>query len=192
MGYPALRGGDERMGRRRKGLARSETLTVRLDPKLRYLAELAGRKQRRTLSSFVEWAIEDSLSRIPIDATFEGEPIMMSDVARSLWDIEESDRFAKLGIRYPDLLNHEEAMLWKIIRECGYLWRGQYEGPRQEWAWKIDEDSLVFERLRESWSVLKAVASGEAEKSALPTWQRYKPSTPPSAKTSKDDDDIPF
>ena len=42
-------------------LARSETVTVRLAPKLRYLAELAARKQRRTLSSFIEWAIEETL-----------------------------------------------------------------------------------------------------------------------------------
>ena len=41
---------------KRKGgggkLARSETVTVRLDPKLRYLAELAARIQRRSVSSF--------------------------------------------------------------------------------------------------------------------------------------------
>ena len=54
---------------KRKGgskLARSETVTVRLDPKLRYLAELAARKQRRSLSSYIEWAVEDSLSRVPL------------------------------------------------------------------------------------------------------------------------------
>ncbi len=36
-------------------------LTVRLDPRLRYLADIAARKQRRTLASFIEWAIEQSL-----------------------------------------------------------------------------------------------------------------------------------
>jgi hypothetical protein len=39
-------------------LSRSETVTVRLDPKLRYLAELAARLHRRTLSSYIEWAIK--------------------------------------------------------------------------------------------------------------------------------------
>ena len=37
-------------------LNRTETVTIRLDPKLRYLTELAARKQRRTVSSFIEWA----------------------------------------------------------------------------------------------------------------------------------------
>ena len=41
---------------------RSEVVTVRLDPKLKYLAELAARKHRRPLSSFIEWAVEQSLS----------------------------------------------------------------------------------------------------------------------------------
>ena len=43
-------------------LSRSETVTVRLDPKLRYLAELGARSQRRTVSSF----IENPLSSTPV------------------------------------------------------------------------------------------------------------------------------
>ena len=42
-------------------LSRSETVTVRLDPKLRYLAELAARLHRRTLSSYIEWSIKEAL-----------------------------------------------------------------------------------------------------------------------------------
>lgn len=44
--------------------SRSETVTVRLKPKTKYLAELAARKQRRTLSSFIECAAADSLNRV--------------------------------------------------------------------------------------------------------------------------------
>lgn len=43
--------------------ARSVTVTARLDRRLRYLAEIAARAQRRTLSSFIEWAIRDSIRR---------------------------------------------------------------------------------------------------------------------------------
>jgi len=45
-------------------LNRSETVTIRLDPKLRYLTELAARQQRRTLSSFIEWAIDSALKDV--------------------------------------------------------------------------------------------------------------------------------
>src|SRR5688572_20503606 len=55
---PARKGGAK--------LNRSETVTVRLDPKLNYLCELAARAQRRTKSSFIEWAIADSLGSVSL------------------------------------------------------------------------------------------------------------------------------
>ena len=43
-------------------------------------------------------------------------------VASSLWDVDEPDRFAKLALYYPDLLNHEEQSIWKLVRECRFVW----------------------------------------------------------------------
>ncbi|MBK7898409.1 MAG: hypothetical protein IPJ99_03395 [Betaproteobacteria bacterium] len=108
---------------KRKGgggkLARSETVTVRLDPKLRYLAELAARKQRRTVSSFIEWAVEESLSHVNLreesgDSRDDYQrAISIAGMADGLWDIDEADRLAKLALQFPELLNHEEQVLWK-------------------------------------------------------------------------------
>src|ERR1035437_5774567 len=78
---------------------KSEVVTVRLDPKLKYLAELAARRLRRTLSSYIEWAIEDSLSRVNVDAS--GFQVTFADKASSLWDVDEPDRFTKLALNYP-------------------------------------------------------------------------------------------
>ena len=86
-------------------LQRSETVTIRLDPKLRYLAELAARRQRRTVSSFVEWAIEHALS----DVILEGgthEEMSVDLAAFFLWEPHEADRFAKLALYYPHLLTY--------------------------------------------------------------------------------------
>src|ERR1700730_8829890 len=74
-------------------LSRSETVTVRLDPKLRYLAELAARKQRRTLSSFIEWAIEENLKNIHLDDGSDSSKSIASQSAE-LWDVDAPDRFA--------------------------------------------------------------------------------------------------
>ena len=64
-------------------LTRTQVVTVRLDQKLRYLAELAALKQRRTLSSYIEWAIQDSLSRVPlIEGTgFNDQSVTVQDEA---------------------------------------------------------------------------------------------------------------
>ena len=171
-------------------LARSETVTVRLDPKLRYLAELAALRHRRTLSSFFEWAIEDSLNRVKLREGSGYNNDMgstVSDDAEFLWDVDESDRFAKLALRYPELLTHDEQKRWKLIRENGYLWRGR-SGP-ERWEWTVKEQSLILPRLRESWDQFCAVSRGERDASVLPTWADKKEE---DAKAEEADNDIPF
>ena len=146
-------------GKRGGKLARSETVTVRLDPKLRYLADLAARKQRRTLSSYIEWAIEDSLSRVALSQEdMNGLALTFADEASNLWDVDDADRFAKLALRYPHLLRHDEQVMWKLIRECGYLWDGHY-GPSHAngvWTWQVEESSLRLDRLRDTWEIGRA------------------------------------
>lgn len=167
-------------------LSRSETVTVRLDPKLRYLAELAARKQRRTLSSFVEWAVQDCLERERLSESWGDNPgVSIADEASQLWDVDDADRFAKLALHHPEMLTHEEQIRWKLVRENGYLWRGKYEGTTREWTWRVDESRLIFARLREHWDVFCAVAKGEADKEKLPTWLKKDPE-------STDNSDIPF
>lgn len=157
-------GDKSRAGAKRKGggaqLNRSETVTVRLDPKLRYLAELASRKQRRTLSSFIEWAIEDSLGRVYLgEGGYNNDPNpTIADESTNLWDVDDPDRFAKLALGYPDLLTHEEQKRWKLIRENGSLWKGH----------KVDYQALCLDRLRKHWDNFCAVARGESSKDTLP------------------------
>lgn len=156
-------------------LSRSETVTVRLDPKLRYFAELAARKQRRTLSSFIEWAIEDVVRRVNLyegsEATGETNQ-SIGDEASYLWDVDDADRFAKLALRYPELLTHEEQVIWKLIWENGYFWCGDWHDGIFEW--RVEESSFIFERLREKWETVRRVASGEKPKSDLPSWNKHK------------------
>ena len=161
-------------------LSRSETVTVRLDPKLRYLAELAARLHRRTLSSYIEWAIEGSLDNnvLKVDPS-DGRGPSIKDEAEYLWDVDDADRFAKLALRYPHLLTHEEQVRWKLIRENGYLWKGSYAGRLKEWTWTIDENSFVFQRLRDNWAVFCHVADMGKDKDALPTWPKTDPNPPP-------------
>lgn len=180
-------------------LSRSETVTVRLDPKLRYLAELAARLHRRTLSSYIEWSIEAGLGNNVLSGDHNGPSI--KDESEYLWDVDEPDRFAKLALRYPHLLTHEEQVRWKLIRENGYLWKGSYSGRRFEWTWTVDESSFIYPRLREQWATFCAVAEGAAGQDQLPIWAKTDPArrvTQPTVKPSDKsgfedtDDDSPF
>lgn len=174
-------------------LSRSETVTVRLDPKLRYLAELAARLHRRTLSSYVEWAIEASLDNNVLKTNYEGHGFSIKDDAEYLWDVDDADRFARLALRYPHLLSHEEQVRWKLIRENGYLWKGAFTGRQREWTWTVDEESFVYPRLREHWAAFCRAADTGEDKDKLPTWPKTDPA-PPKASSGFDDmdDDIPF
>ena len=170
-------GGDvKKIGKKGGGgkLSRSETVTVRLDPKLRFAAELAARKHRRTLSSFIEWAVEESVKNVYLDGV-KATAYSAIDLA---WDVDESDKFVKMALYYPNLLTHEEDVLWKLIRENGYLWEGYYRTNKLrgvgEWTWKIDLGSFIFEHLRENWESFGLVAKGRIGLGCLPGWTKEK------------------
>ena len=187
------------MATKKKGgggkLSRSMTVTVRLDPKLRFAAELAARKQRRTVSSLIEWAIEDSLSRYSLydGGSYSGEnEISTLDVANDIWDVDEADRLIKIALATPELLTYEEQILWKLVQEefGTPITRESYNG---EWGWGYPKGGQLIKDLRVHWETFKKVASGELEEDALPTRAEKKYQQPAPAKDVPDfDDDIPF
>ena len=79
--------------------SRSETVSIRLDPELRYMAEIGARIQRRSLSSFIEWAVSRSLNEIEFTQNFDrdGEPypVFLQKIRKELWDVDEPDRFVR-------------------------------------------------------------------------------------------------
>lgn len=168
-------------GAKAPDMSRTVTVSVRLDPKLKYLAEIAAREQRRALSSYIEWAVAQSLEKCELAHFSDGDSRTLADEADYLWDIDDPDRLVKLALRYPHLLTHEEQILWKLIRENGYLWRGRFEST--DWKWTVSEDSILWGRLRETWPRFVEVAEGVAGPGVLPTWPATRPtvSAPPVA-----------
>lgn len=176
----------ERKRKSKVGAPRTEVFAMRLDPKLKYLAEIAARKQRRSLANFMEWAIELGLKNTELRDNDSYSPTVW-DKSNSLWDVDEADRLANLAFEEPSLMTYDEQILWKVICETGHVWKGKHDS-NGDWQWSIDERSLVRERLRQYWEDFKKVAAGEAEKSILPVT---------SKKTTKGgfedfEDDIPF
>ncbi|MBY0377041.1 MAG: hypothetical protein K2Q33_00575 [Gammaproteobacteria bacterium] len=129
-------------------LSRSETVTVRLDPKLRYLADLAARHHRRTLSSFIEWAIEDVLKRTYIGS--ECNSPSLYDSAKMLWDVQEADRFFLLVKYQPELLTHDEQVLLKFTQEY-YIYSQFYKE-------RIDFQDTSF--VKNCWEEIKGFLKG--------------------------------
>ncbi len=141
------------------GLTRSQVVTVRFDPKLKFAAELAARKQRRSVSSFIEWAVGEAIAKVKLD-----ENNNINDVMNQVWDVEDSDRFVKLALNFPELLTYDEEKLWKIITEYEPFWRGEVAGGEYG---GINSDSISLGVLRNNWETLQKIIVGEANVSDL-------------------------
>ena len=155
--------------REETSLKRSEVVTIRLDPKLKYLAELAARRHRRTLSSYIEWAVEQSLSKVLLEDS-AGHPVSVVDADRTqhLWDVYEPDRVARLALNQSDLLTHEEQIIWKLVSECPFFWRGRSAGIFRVTI-DLEPQTLRWMELRKHWLLIRAVANGTRSPDDLPS-----------------------
>jgi hypothetical protein len=134
-------------------LSRSEVVTVRLDPKTRYLAELAARRQRRTLSSYIEWVVAESLVQfIQAEQTTNGE----DEDINGLWDVDDCDRLVKLALYDKSLLNYREQVLWKRIQEQAAP--GDLD---------LSERKVEWENIRRIWSQLETADGTDASSTTL-------------------------
>lgn len=153
------------MTERKKGaggkLKRSEIVTVRFDPRVLFGAELAATRQRRTLSSFIETAVEEQLK-----AVSAGPVGSIADVVEQVWSTDPVRRFARLAFHYPHLLSHDEQRLFELVSGCAPFWKGQWEGDY--WVWHIEPSSLILSAVEDHWELLQRILAGEAEASELP------------------------
>jgi hypothetical protein len=103
----------ERKRKPKIGSPRTEVFAMRLDPQLKYLGELAARKQRRSLANFVEWAIEQALSTVSLNALRESgsQTVTVADKAAELWSPDEATRLENGSV---DL--HAVRQCWMAIK----------------------------------------------------------------------------
>lgn len=95
-------------------LNRSEVVPVRFDPKLKWAAELLAAKERRTLSSLVEWVMEKAVKEMVVTSD-DGKPVTAWQVADKSWVEEPISRIMKLSISYPDLLTNTEGRISSVL-----------------------------------------------------------------------------
>ena len=142
--------------RRRGGgkLGKSENVTIRLDPQLRYMAGLVAKGERRTLSNLIEVALEKYVSSVTSvgGITNDDELASASAVMSLTWHIEPSDRLAKLAIHRADLLTPGQQEQWSRIVENPNFWKGKRDGGK----WDVSESNLDFVRLRKEWDQISS------------------------------------
>ena len=141
---------------------KSEVVSIRLSPRLKYLADLAARADERTVSNYVEWAVKESLKTRAI--VIQGHPVQIEEADRQfrLWDVDPAERLAKLALLSPEILSPDEQIVWRLIRDTRWLWSEQRD-PEQPWNWLDGAGALNIRAASMNWSRLRAVAVNATE-----------------------------
>lgn len=94
-------------------VSKTETVLVRLDPKLNYFADLSARKHRDSLSSFIRRVVEKKLKTFQFK---ENDELSAAEFISHIWNLSEEERLIQLAAHYPDLLTYPEEVLLKKIK----------------------------------------------------------------------------
>lgn len=156
---------------------RKESTSIRLEPQVRYLVELAARIQRRNLTNFIEWSLEESLKQVKLRP--DGESI--AELTLQLWDVNEFERLIKLASVAPELLTIEEQLIFKVLIDkeldflhksvlnvslVGNLFHAHYQNGFSE---PLSVDNFDTPRINLYWEKILSISNGDynARKSIL-------------------------
>lgn len=101
---------------------RSETLGLRLDPRLKFALELASRDQRRSISGTVEWCVERVLKEIHADDVALQGNWTFYDLTHRLYDVDPNCQLANICAWAPRLATYEELQKYRVMHMTQGLW----------------------------------------------------------------------
>lgn len=96
---------------------KSEVITIRINPKMKFGLELMARLHNRSVAQTVEMAIQRVLSD-PFDGVQQLRDVRyVPDIVGAIWSPHRGERLLNLVLKYPELLSYEEEVVWnKLIR----------------------------------------------------------------------------
>jgi hypothetical protein len=189
------------MAKKQLRALKSETLSIRLDPKTKFTLEFVARIKGQTLTVVVERAIRDSCDSVRIGAERNNEGSNWSD----FWDPAEGVRTLGL-LNCPDYpSSYDEDDLRQFTRDH---WPFFYRSNSEPWKPDLAFVQILWPKIQEYrrvWRERKNTdywAAGRAMEADLSAAQVKPPSWPPTSPPSKTsgrtferaelDDEIPF
>jgi len=172
---------------------KSETLTIRLDPKSRFILEYLSRLKGQSITTVVERAIVAAASQEMVeDPEFPTHP----DNWQRFWDVSDGCRALRMAERPEFFPTYEEEKRLAFAREhWPFFWskpdRKRFLNHYVDVLWpRIDE----FVQMHEDQKANNYFAAGAAMQTALKDAKLKAPEWPMSEKAYLPDpnDDIPF
>lgn len=145
-----------------------EIWSMKISPRLKYLAGIAARADGKTLSSYVEAVLVASFASVRITDDHEGFDSKtipgktLAELADKFYTGSEADRFIALLNVAPWLVSDGESRLLRILEHSDHYYPQLSKGHH---VWHS-------ERIREDWPMLAAIRDGEAELDILPKAKR--------------------
>ena len=103
------------MAEKRGGkLNKSEALQVRFDPILRWAVDILAGRERRSLSSTVEWATERAVKEMPV-VEKNGKPVCVWQIADKCWHPDSLWRLVTFAQDYSELMTFDERNRYQAI-----------------------------------------------------------------------------
>lgn len=161
---------------RKKGasgqLNRTEMLQARLSPKLRLMAELMARSDRRTVSSLIEGLIEKAaqetaIEMVPLEQagyagvmrTHSKVRTTIAQAVEGMWEPDSAgSQFVAFAFCFPHLLTDYEFRLWRLIKFSPYFWKhfpatitNEKGEVLAEWVRDVEYSGLLHAHLRQYW-----------------------------------------
>ena len=177
---------------------KSETLTIRLDPKTRFILEYLSRLKGQTITTVVERAIVKAADQETLHDY--GGGMGMPDGWQDFWDVSEGVRALKIASRSEFFPTYEEERRLAFCKEhWPFFWstmdRRSFLNHYVDVLWpRIDE----FVQLHEDHKTTDYFAAGKAMQEALRNAKLKAPDWPipqkveSYAKRDLKDDEIPF
>jgi hypothetical protein len=167
------------MSRKDRG-ARTQTLSLRLDPKTKFTLEFVARIKGQTLTTVVERAIRESCDRVRIGG-LSGDSDGEIFTWQSFWDPDEGVRTLRLLAcqHYPSTYDEDDLREFTKTHWEFFYTSAEAKVPGRRFVeilWpKIDEYRRIWHEQRDSdyWVAGKAMVSAlSAAKVLPPTWPR--------------------
>lgn len=131
----------------------SVNVSLRLDPKTKFLIDLISRSHKRTITGVIEWAIE-RMSRLESERGQGKDGLSLGQIADYCWSTEEPSRILQLNEIAPSLLTYEEQRIIDTIKNT----RGLLD----------PKGNIDAELVRFNWETIKTQAETHANKPVAP------------------------
>lgn len=131
-----------------QGARKTETLTLRLDPKVKMMIEIISRIRRQSITGVVEAAIEEIAFDLDTPYFDDGEThnCSLGAIFSEVWSSDESERFINMCHRLPSLMTYEEQRIWETIKSSKSFWENGASQILTDWSvaglGRIDRSNL--------------------------------------------------